>query len=103
MQETGKPCPTTARGVRKINDTFLRMNLRYDRETIAYQRNLAIEQLSRYSEEIALVPKQKYLHEMEASKVIVSPFGWGEINIRDFECFCRNFIKIQVYLAFFSC
>ena len=89
----------TSRSQAKIKDTFLRLNLHYDRETVAYQRNITIEQLSRHAEENVRVPKQKYLQEMKMSKIIVSPFGWGEINIRDFECFVSMGILLKPNMA----
>ena len=30
---------------------------------------------------------RRYKHEMSNAKVVVSPFGWGEIGVRDFEAF----------------
>jgi hypothetical protein len=32
------------------------------------------------------VSSSKYRQEMRDSKIVVSPFGWGEIGVRDFEC-----------------
>jgi len=31
------------------------------------------------------IPRERYLNELRNSKIAVSPFGWGEICIRDFE------------------
>lgn len=33
------------------------------------------------------VKKSTYIRELKDSKVIISPYGWGEICFRDFECF----------------
>lgn len=75
--------PRTKRSV----GVFLRMNTIYQRETIAYQRKLTINILEKLGSIHSTVSKRKYIKEMRSSKFVVSPFGWGEINIRDFECF----------------
>ena len=36
---------------------------------------------------------------MVRSKVVVSPFGWGEINIRDFECFALGSLLVKPSMA----
>ena len=73
--------------VKRSVDVFLRMNTIYQRETIAYQRKLTINLLGKFGSTHSKVSKRKYIQEMRSSKLVVSPFGWGEINIRDFECF----------------
>jgi hypothetical protein len=74
---------------------FLRMNLRYHRETIAYQRKATVHLLRRYQSDIQKVSKKAYLKELKCSKVAVSPFGWGEINIRDFETFVSGSLLVK--------
>lgn len=55
------------------------------------QRKYLIEQLksiSAYNTNVITgspIPKKDYLKEVNDSKVIISPFGWGEVCYRDFE------------------
>ena len=81
-------------GKNKKLELFIRMNLNYQRETVAYQRKRVIEQLQRRANQ-GTINKRQYLEEIRNSKVIVSPFGWGEINIRDFECFVSGGILLK--------
>ncbi len=32
------------------------------------------------------VTRQEYLRDMRAARIVVSPFGWGEVSTRDYEC-----------------
>ena len=41
------------------------------------------------------VSRKKYIDELEKSKFIFSPFGWGEICYRDFEAFLSGNILIK--------
>ena len=63
-----------------------RFGANYPRETVCYQRRRIREILKRH------VPTRKlgrraYLEEMKTAKVVVSPFGFGEITLKDFEAF----------------
>jgi hypothetical protein len=74
---------------RKI-DVMARMQWEYPRPSIAFQRQRvrrALDGLAgrydvRYS---GRVGAREYLRELARSRVVVSPFGWGEICYRDFE------------------
>ena len=74
---------------------FLRMNTNYARETIAYQRKKTISLLRSHNPPGAKVSKRRYFRELAQSQAAISPFGWGEINIRDFECFCAGSVLIK--------
>ena len=58
------------------------MNFIYSRNTVAWYRKIAFEKLN------LSIPKRlltyKYFLELSKSKVSLSPFGWGEINYRDY-------------------
>lgn len=67
-------------------DISRRFGVSYDRETVAYQRReirrrlgerLPTDKLNRFG----------YFRELRTSRVIVSPFGLGEITLKDFEVF----------------
>lgn len=60
---------------------------------VGYQRYLTLQILIKMNQikipenlEIK-VTKEKYIEEVKRSKILISPFGWGEICTRDFECF----------------
>jgi len=74
--------PAAARPI----DLTCRMNVHYARDSVAYQRRRTVELLQRYARADRISKRQYYL-ELRASRVAVSPFGWGEINQKDFECF----------------
>ncbi len=38
---------------------------------------------------------KKYMHELEMSKFVVSPFGYGEICVRDFEAFYKGCVLFK--------
>ena len=41
------------------------------------------------------VSRRLYYREMKESKIVVSPFGWGEINNRDFESFIYGCLLVK--------
>ena len=79
----------------KRNGLFLRMNLTYDRKTVSFQRENTLELLKHLDSRQGIVSKHRYLRDMRKSRVVVSPFGWGEINIRDFECFASGGLLVK--------
>ena len=63
-----------------------RMNTRYSRRTIAHQRLRTADLLKAYA--VAdRISKASYFRELRGSRLATSPFGWGEINQKDYECF----------------
>ena len=77
------------------NGVFLRMQTRYARRTVAEQRIATLEALASLGGAQARVSKNKYFNELCLSQVVVSPFGWGEINIRDYETFCAGAVLLK--------
>jgi hypothetical protein len=67
----------------------------------SFQRRILAEKLSGlrargYRLEVGgKVKKSRYLAELRKSKVIVSPFGWGEICYRDFEAYLYGAILVK--------
>jgi hypothetical protein len=59
--------------------------------SIAYQRRLflnCIEKLDLKKRELfvtGMAPQHRYYQELTESKIVLSPFGWGEVCFRDFE------------------
>lgn len=69
---------------RRPVDVACRMSVDYDRDTVSFQRREVADVLRKGCPGRKL-PRALYLAEMRMSKVVASPFGWGEINYRDFE------------------
>lgn len=74
--------PSADRGT----DVSLRVGLRYARSTIAYQRQRLAELLKGRVDTHRL-SKARYVRELSDSKIVLSPFGYGEVCYRDFEAF----------------
>jgi hypothetical protein len=56
------------------------------RPSIAWQRKLILEKISGDPRFLASEVSQKqYNRELSQSKIVLSPFGWGELCLRDFE------------------
>ncbi len=63
----------------------VRMQLEYYRNTVTSHRKYLLEKLG-IKAMAKKVNRWKYLNELSNSKIVLSPFGWGEINYRDWEC-----------------
>jgi hypothetical protein len=74
--------PSAHRG----NDVSLRVGLRYARSTVGYQRQ-RLATLLKGRVDTGRLPKRRYVRELCDSKVVLSPFGYGEVCYRDFEAF----------------
>ena len=71
-----------------------RIGVSYTRETVAYQRRRIQTILSRHlwTEKLS---RRRYLAEVRDSRVVVSPFGLGEITLRDFEVFLAGALLLK--------
>lgn len=47
----------------------------------------------------SLVPQRQYLQEIKSSRIVFSPFGWGESCWRDFEAICYNCLLVKPSMA----
>ncbi|NLE06000.1 MAG: hypothetical protein GX638_14540, partial [Crenarchaeota archaeon] len=69
-----------------------------------YQRNKIIELLNK-TESITMpdiskkVPYKNYVRELRNSRLLISPFGWGEICGRDFEAFMYGATLIKMDMS----
>lgn len=63
-----------------------RMGLDYKNKTVEYQRRRMADILGRYRR-TDRISKWRYFEELRKSKVVASPFGYSEINYKDFETF----------------
>lgn len=71
-----------------------RMTVSYGYETVAYQRRRLAEILvSRLQAD--RIPKRAYFAELASSRSVLSPFGFSEINYKDFEVFISGALLIK--------
>jgi len=78
---------------RQIN-LSARFGISYKRQTVRYQR----EQIKEMIPELLNLPKltrKKYFSELSNSKVMIAPFGFGEITLREFEGFISGCLILK--------
>lgn len=78
VEDYPKPSLTRSRAA------SIRIGTNYRRETVSFQRR-SIAELLQGRLDTEKVSRKKYLKEISDSKVVISPFGLGEITLRDFE------------------
>jgi hypothetical protein len=65
-------------------------------ESIAYQRRLFMERISGNPLFVTgIVPQNQYYRELRDSKIVLSPFGWGEVCFRDFEALISGSLLLK--------
>jgi hypothetical protein len=63
-----------------------RIGLVESRPSIAYQRRLILERIAGHPAFlVGQTSQREYNREVANSKIVLSPFGWGELCLRDFE------------------
>ena len=62
-----------------------RLRTNYERNTVAYQRQYLRRQLEKKGIKFDRLTPINYFKELKNSQFSLSPFGWGEVNVRDFE------------------
>lgn len=68
--------------------------------SVTHQRRLfqqRVEQDARFV--TGMVPQDRYYAELGDSKIVLSPFGWGEICFRDFEALCAGALLMKPDLS----
>jgi hypothetical protein len=93
------PCRYTTRftspDVPRISDFFIRTTSNLDRNLIAFHRQELLRQLDSILLKCKLIgstkgpwlSKSEFENELKHTKIVPSPFGWGEIGVRDYEAF----------------
>lgn len=76
------------------NDVSCRFGARYPRKSVAWQR---AEIIRRFGEHMPTdkLSRRSYLAELRRSKLVMSPFGYGEITLKDFEVFRAGSLLIK--------
>ncbi|MBZ0217708.1 MAG: hypothetical protein K8F25_14210 [Fimbriimonadaceae bacterium] len=70
--------------VTRPNDLHCRMGMRHSRDTVSHQRRKIAQRLAGRMP-TNKISRRHYLKELERSKLVISPFGFGEITLKDFE------------------
>jgi len=71
-----------------------RMGTTYKYETVAYQRRQLADRLARFRK-ADRISKIIYFQELRDSKIVTSPFGFSEVNYKDFETFLSGAILLK--------
>ncbi|GHV70290.1 hypothetical protein AGMMS49928_17510 [Spirochaetia bacterium] len=65
-------------------------------ESISYQRRLYLERISGDQRFLTgMVNQNQYYRELNDSKIVLSPFGWGEVCFRDFEAIISGALLLK--------
>jgi hypothetical protein len=75
-------------------DVSCRIGINYNRETVAYQRQ-AIRDILQPRIPTNRVSRRQFFAELSRSKIVVSPFGWGEFALRDYETFLSGALLLK--------
>ena len=86
-------------GNRGAYDIHARLGL-VSQPSIAYHRKLILEKIQGNPRFLTgEVPQSKYNEEIRHSKIILSPFGWGELCFRDFEAVRNGALLLKPDMA----
>ncbi|MBF0125234.1 MAG: glycosyltransferase family 1 protein [Magnetococcales bacterium] len=88
------PIPITPATAPRSQPLSCRITTHYDRATVAFQRQQISQRLSHLLSHDR-VSRRRYLQELARSRVVLSPFGWGEIAYRDFETFLSGALLLK--------
>lgn len=81
------------RAPRPVN-VSCRFGVTYDRATVAHQRR-EIRHLLSGRISTRKIHRAAYVRELESSKIVISPFGLGEITLKDFEVFLSGALLLK--------
>lgn len=76
------------------NDVSCRMGTKYIRDSVSYQRRKLAEILKSRMRTDKL-SRREFIAELRDSKIVLSPFGYGEITLRDFEIFMNGALMLK--------
>ncbi len=82
----GEPKGWNRPSISRNNDMTCRFGISYARETVSWQRK-EIREIMKGKLATDKLNRRGYFRELCNSKVVVSPFGLGEITLKDFEVF----------------
>ena len=76
--------PIAAASKRRVNEVSCRFGNSYSRNSVGAQRTIMDQVIGRNTSKLQRIG---YFKEMTSSKIVISPFGLGEITLKDFETF----------------
>ena len=88
------PKPSKPADAARPQAVSCRFGTDYPRATVAFQRKAIREKLAGRIDTKKL-SRRDYFSELETSKVVVSPFGYGEITLKDFEVFLTGGLLLK--------
>jgi len=90
----GWPNRFTAPGRIRTNEISCRFGTGYERTSVAYQR-LEVRRLLSDRIPTDKIGRGAYLRELATSQIVISPFGLGEITLKDFETFLSGALLLK--------
>jgi hypothetical protein len=88
------PAPFQSSNSDRPNDLSARFGATYSKATVRYQRE-QIRDLLASRLDTNKLSRRGYMKELQRSKVVISPFGWGEITLKDFEVFLSGSLLLK--------
>lgn len=88
------PQPSRSPSASRPHGISSRFGVDYQRATVSFQRKSIREKLAGRIDTRKL-SRRGYVRELETSKVVVSPFGYGEITLKDFEVFLTGGLLLK--------
>jgi hypothetical protein len=82
----------------RFKNLSARFGITYSLASVRYQREQIRELVSRRLDTNKL-SRRSYMNELRQSKIILSPFGWGEITLKDFEVFLTGGMLLKPSMA----
>lgn len=74
---------------KKKYDFMFKGTRKYPRNTVSFHREeigRLLDSMTQFNAVLSgRVSIREYKHQMRESKIVISPFGWGELGVRDFE------------------
>ncbi len=75
-------------------DLSCRFGSSYPRASVSFQRQMIQKRMAGRMD-TSKVSRRRYFEELSTSKAVISPFGYGEITLKDFEVFFTGGILIK--------
>ncbi|SFV67568.1 hypothetical protein MNB_SUP05-5-831 [hydrothermal vent metagenome] len=69
----------------KENNLSARMSVNGYSQTVGFMRKKTSEIIKKFNAPTTFLNRSQYLSELANSKIVISPFGWGEMNYKDYE------------------
>jgi len=78
----------------RLRDLSCRFGASYPRASVSFQRKMIRERMADRMD-TSKVSRRRYFDELSTSRAVISPFGYGEITLKDFEVFLTGGVLIK--------